>query len=184
MLAISLQSGSNGNSIYVEGGGVRILIDAGISGVKAQTGLASCDRDIRRVDAVLLSHDHIDHIKCAGVYQRKFHLPIYATRKTMSAAMSKGLGQLSDVRSFVAGDMIDFGAMQVHTIRTPHDGVDGVAFVVQCDSRRIGVLTDLGYPFPGLAETVSSCDGVSLRAIDPQISVKARIRSFTETGCR
>ena len=86
MHVISLQSGSNGNCIYLEAGGVKLLFDAGISGIQAKRRLASHDRDIIDVDAVLISHDHVDHSRCMGVYHRKFGLPIYTTAKTYRAA--------------------------------------------------------------------------------------------------
>ena len=89
METFSLQSGSNGNSIYVEADGVRLLFDAGISGVTAESRMGSRDRDIRDVDALIISHDHIDHIRCAGVYQRKYGLPIYVTRPTRTASATK-----------------------------------------------------------------------------------------------
>ncbi len=82
MKTCALQSGSNGNCIYVETDGVRLLFDAGISGVQAERRLAALGRDIRDVDALILSHDHIDHVRSAGIFHRKFGLPIHATRPT------------------------------------------------------------------------------------------------------
>ena len=76
MKVISLQSGSNGNCTYVEAGGTQLLIDAGISGSRAQQRLAALGLDVSSVDAVLISHDHIDHIRYRGVFQRKFGLPM------------------------------------------------------------------------------------------------------------
>ena len=61
------------------------------------------DRDIRTVDALLISHDHSDHVRAAGVYQRKFGLPIYMTTKTR-AALWCSLGQVYDVRPFISGE--------------------------------------------------------------------------------
>ena len=131
MQTFSLQSGSNGNSIYVEADGVRLLFDAGISGVTAERRMAVRDRDIRDVDALIISHDHIDHIRCAGVYQRKYGLPIYVTRQTRTAAgRCCNLGKLCDVRFFQSGESLSFGRVTVYTILTAHDAVDGVAFVV------------------------------------------------------
>ena len=86
MHVISLQSGSNGNSIYVETGGVKLLFDAGISGIQAKQRLAQHGRDIAGVDAVLISHDHVDHSRSMGIFHRKFALPIYTTAKTYRAA--------------------------------------------------------------------------------------------------
>ena len=131
MIAISLQSGSTGNCIYVEGGGTAVLFDAGISGLQAQKRLERFGVDIRRVAAVFISHDHRDHICCAGVYQRKFGLPVFATARTLRAAGAYNpLGEIADVRHFGAGYTLVFGDLAVQTIRTPHDAVEGVAFII------------------------------------------------------
>ena len=82
MKVISLQSGSNGNCIYVEADGVKLLFDAGISASDVQERLAKHGRDATAVDAVLISHDHIDHCRSMGILNRTFGLPIYATAKT------------------------------------------------------------------------------------------------------
>jgi len=165
MIAISLQSGSSGNCIYIEAGGVRLLIDAGITGVQAHDRLAAHGRDIRAVDAVIISHDHGDHIRHAGVYQRKFGIPIYVTPATLAAATARcNLGKLTDVRTFRASDKIRFGDVLVHAIPTPHDGVDGSVFVVEAGKKRIGVLTDLGHVFKDLTRIVASLDAVFLES--------------------
>jgi phosphoribosyl 1,2-cyclic phosphodiesterase len=83
VIAISLQSGSNGNCTYVETNGIRLLFDAGICGIRVASRLAAYERNIREVDALIISHDHSDHINYAGVYQRKYGLPIYTTQKTL-----------------------------------------------------------------------------------------------------
>jgi phosphoribosyl 1,2-cyclic phosphodiesterase len=171
MIAISLQSGSSGNCIYVEAGGVRLLIDAGITGIQAQERLSAHGRDIRKVDAVIISHDHGDHIRHAGVYQRKFGIPIYVTPATLAAAAARcNLGKLSDVRSFRASDKIRFGDVLVHAIPTPHDGVDGSVFVIEAGRKRLGVLTDLGHVFKDLTRIVASLDAVFLESnYDPDM---------------
>jgi phosphoribosyl 1,2-cyclic phosphodiesterase len=171
MIAISLQSGSSGNCIYVETGGVRLLFDAGITGVQARERLAAHGRDIRQVDAVIISHDHGDHIRHAGVYHRKFGLPVYVTPGTLSAASSRcDLGMLADVRHFRSCDKLRFGEVLVHAVPTPHDGADGSAFVVEAGPKRLGVLTDLGHVFKDLVHIVSSLDAVFLESnYDPEM---------------
>jgi phosphoribosyl 1,2-cyclic phosphodiesterase len=171
MIAISLQSGSTGNCTYVEGGGTAVLFDAGISGLQAQRRLERFGVDIRRVEAVFISHDHRDHVACAGVYQRKFGLPVYATRPTMEAARRwMRLGTMPDVRFFRAGQAVEVGALRIETVPTPHDGADGVAFVAALGQRRLGVLTDLGHVFDGLEAVVRSLDAVFLESnYDPQM---------------
>jgi phosphoribosyl 1,2-cyclic phosphodiesterase len=165
MIAISLQSGSSGNCIYVEADGVRLLFDAGITGVQAQDRLAAHGRDIREVDAVIISHDHGDHIRHAGVFQRKFGIPIYVTPATLAAASSRcTLGKLADVRNFRSCDTIKIGSALVHAVPTPHDGADGAAFVVETGAKRLGVLTDLGHVFKDLGRLVASLDAVFLES--------------------
>ncbi len=186
MITFSLQSGSNGNAIYVESNGARLLFDAGISGRLAEHRLAEHGRDIRDLDAVIISHDHGDHVRCAGIYQRKFGLPIYITRATLEAAASWcDLGQLTDVRHFRSGDSLTFGDTTVRTIHTAHDAVDGVAFVVEGDGRRLGILSDLGHPFEGLLDILESVDAAYLECnYDPDMletgnyppRVRARIK--------
>ena len=184
MLTFSLQSGSNGNCIYVEAGGARLLFDAGLSGLATANRMAQHGREIRDVQGVIISHDHIDHIQCAGILQRKFGIPIYVTRRTLAATYCK-LGRLSDVRYFESGDTLEFGRARVHTIRTPHDAADGVAFVVECEGKKLGILTDLGHPFPGLQTLFEQLDAAYLECnYDPEMLesgsypelLKARIR--------
>lgn len=165
MKIIALQSGSNGNSIYVEAGEKRLLFDAGISGKRAAERLAHHERDIRDVDALLISHDHADHVRCAGIYQRKFGLPIHATKHTLRIADAKyPLGRIDDVRHFRAGRALKFGGVTVETICTPHDGVDGCAFVIDDGDARLGILTDLGYVFDELPDVIASLDAVLIES--------------------
>jgi len=186
MKVISLQSGSNGNCIYVEARGVRLLFDAGISGLQAQLRLSAHGRDITHADALLISHDHSDHIRSLGIFQRKFGLPAYVTTETLWAAEeSKNLGKLSDIRHFHAGSTIQFDEVTVETIPTPHDGVDGVAFVVDDGSRRVGILTDLGHVFDGLHAVVESLDAVLLESnYDPRLLANGPYPEFLKQRIR
>ena len=165
MKVVSLQSGSNGNCFYVESGDTRLLFDAGISGKKAQERLAQHGRDIRDVDALFISHDHSDHTKAMGVFQRKFGMPIYITPRTLAAVNRyQSIGKLQRVCLFSAGSSKSFGNVTVHSIPTPHDSVDGVAFVVEDNTHRVGILTDLGHAFEGLKEVLQSLDAVVIES--------------------
>ena len=165
MIAISLQSGSSGNCIYVETPGVKLLFDAGITGVQAAERLAAHGRDIRKIDAVIISHDHGDHIRHAGVFQRKYGLPIYVTPATLAAAATRcTLGKLKDVRHFRSSGKLRFGDAHVQAVPTPHDGADGSAFVIEAGPKRLGIMTDLGHVFQGLSHLVSSLDAVFLES--------------------
>src|SRR5512140_3762329 len=126
MIAISLQSGSSGNCIYVETPDTKLLFDAGITGVQAEERLALHGRDIRAIDAVIISHDHGDHVRHAGVFQRKYGLPLYFTQKTYDTSVRRHpLGKFSDVRFFCSDGRLEFGGVTVEAISTPHDASDG-----------------------------------------------------------
>ena len=186
MRVVALQSGSNGNSIYVEAGDARLLFDAGISGRQAELRLAERGRDIRDVDAVFISHDHHDHIRCAGIYHRKFGLPVYVTRPTLRAASAgMDLGAISVLRHFRAGSAVRVDGVAVETVRTPHDGADGVAFVVDDGRRRLGILTDLGHVFDGLAELIGTLDAVLIETnYDPGMLAHGPYPAFLKRRIR
>jgi phosphoribosyl 1,2-cyclic phosphodiesterase len=170
MFVLSLQSGSNGNCIYVETRGIRLLFDAGISGKQAETRLAQYDRDIRQVDALVVSHDHSDHTRSIGIFQRKFDLPVYLTPDTLDAVQANRAQVTGQTHLFDAGSPLVFGNVTVETIPTPHDGVDGVAFVVDDGRSRLGILTDLGHPFPELDAVVASLDAILIESnYDPDM---------------
>jgi phosphoribosyl 1,2-cyclic phosphodiesterase len=169
VLTFSLQSGSNGNSIYVEAGDVRLLFDAGISGREAQARMALHGRDIRDVDALIISHDHTDHVSAAGIFHRKFGLPIHMTRAAYNG-VHRQIGEVECIHFFAAGDRLTFRDVIVQTIRTPHDGIDTVCFVVEHAGRRLGIMTDLGHPFRGLADALETVDAAYLESnYDPHM---------------
>lgn len=165
MKLISLQSGSNGNCFYIETDSVRLLIDAGISARQADLRLAQHGRDIRDVDALLITHDHSDHAKSMGIFQRKFGMPVYITRSTLAASQRfLKVGKMERVRIFSAGDSLSFGDVIVHSIPTPHDSAEGLAYVVQDPQHRVGILTDLGHAFDGLRDVLRSLDAVIIES--------------------
>ncbi len=171
MRMIALQSGSIGNCIFVQARGVRLLIDAGIAGIQVQERLSALAVDPAEIDALLISHDHSDHVRCMGVYHRKFGIPVYVTERTLLEARRRvKLGTIDDVRCFRSGESFRLGGVTVETIPTPHDSVDGVGFVLDDGQCRLGILTDLGHAFAGLEDVLSSLDAVLLESnYDPQM---------------
>jgi len=114
---------------------------------------------------LVISHDHRDHTHCMGVYQRKFGLPIHVTPDTLATTRQKmKLGRIHDIRLFRSGSTLQFGRVRIETIPTPHDAADGVAFVVDDGTHRLGILTDLGHVFRGLEEIVATLDAVMIES--------------------
>jgi phosphoribosyl 1,2-cyclic phosphodiesterase len=92
------------------------------------------------------------------------------TTKTHRASRRHGLGEIEDIAHFSSGETLRFGNVVVETVATPHDGVDGVVFVVDDGKRRLGVLTDLGHVFNGLKNIIGSLDAVLLESnYDPDM---------------
>lgn len=169
MKTCALQSGSNGNCIYVEAGDTRLLFDAGISGTQAQQRLAARGRNIRDCDALLISHDHTDHSSGAGVFARKFGLPVYVSERVWHRVRRR-VGEVPDVRFYSPGQSLQFGSVTVRTVPTPHDGTDTVCFVIEQESKRLGVLTDLGHAFAGLSGLLRQLDAAYLESnFDPEM---------------
>lgn len=170
MKVLVVQSGSNGNCVYVETRRTRLLLDAGVGVQRVQRAVGSCGGDLRELTALLISHEHSDHIRSAGPLQRRFGVPIYMTRRTLAAVERSAGASLEEVRHFAAGETIEFADVAVHTIRTPHDCVEGVAFIVDDGRKRLGILTDLGHVFDGLDRIIRSLDAVILESnYDPQM---------------
>jgi phosphoribosyl 1,2-cyclic phosphodiesterase len=91
-----LYSGSSGNATYIANKTTNILVDAGLSGKRIQEAFCSIGVDIRSIDAILITHEHRDHIKGAGILSRRYNIPIYATGLTWDA-MAGDLGMDRDV---------------------------------------------------------------------------------------
>jgi phosphoribosyl 1,2-cyclic phosphodiesterase len=169
IITFSLQSGSNGNAIYVETPDARLIFDAGISGRQAELRMAARGRCIRDCDGLIISHDHADHVRCAGIFARKFKLPLFVSPKTLSAAQWQ-VGKLGRVEHFKPGKAMRFGGTTVESVATPHDAAEGSAFVISHGGRRLGILTDLGHVFDGLPELVSGLDAAYLESnYDPDM---------------
>lgn len=165
MIFISLQSGSNGNCFYVETETTRLLFDAGISARQAAHRLASTGREIKAVDALFISHDHSDHTRAMGTYHRKFDVPVYATERTLNAIHRRSRqGTLRQVHTFQSGETVRFGGLNIESICTPHDGVDGVAFIIDDGLCRLGIFTDLGHVFAGLVDNLATLDAVVIES--------------------
>jgi len=167
MEVITLQSGSAGNCVFVRSGETRLLFDAGISGCKAESRLAEYGYDIRDCNALVLSHEHSDHISGVGVFHRKFGLPVYANLRTWNATRAKpSTGWIGSPNYFESGKPFRIGSLRIETFRTPHDAIDGVCFVIEVveSGERFGLLTDLGHVFSGLQKVICSLDAVLIES--------------------
>lgn len=156
-----LGSGSRGNSVYIESGRTGILIDAGFSGKEMQSRLLKVGRDLQYVQAILLTHEHNDHIGGVGVLSRKCRIPAYANPGTFAAGEIK-LGRLFARMEFDTGSQVEIGDLLVRSFSVSHDTADPVGFVVSDGQNSIGYCTDTGKVSHLIARRLSGCNALIL----------------------
>lgn len=141
----SLSSGSSGNCQYIETDKMKVLVDAGLSGKKTQELLMSIDVDASEIDCILVSHEHGDHVKGAGILSRRFDIPIYANKNTWNR-MEDGLGKLKDhnIKTFNTDCDFELGDLGILPFKVSHDSAEAVGYSFYNKNKKISVLTDTG----------------------------------------
>jgi phosphoribosyl 1,2-cyclic phosphodiesterase len=138
-----LGSGSKGNCAYLETDEVRLLIDAGFSARQIRTRLAAIGRSPESLTAILITHEHSDHIQgLTGL--DKLKIPTYCNRATRDAIEAQLMIRLES-RLFNTRDTFDIGDVSVETFDIPHDAQDPVGFLIRTSTANVGFLTDLGH---------------------------------------
>lgn len=127
----SVASGSCGNCHYIGFEGTGILVDAGLSGKKVRENLESIDIGMDGLKAILITHEHVDHIKGAGILSRKHDIPIYANARTWQE-MGDKLGKVSpeNIQVFETGRSFDIGSLRIKAFGIHHDAADPVGFCI------------------------------------------------------
>ncbi len=140
-----LFSGSSGNVSFVEGGGVRLLVDAGLPGKKIALALRERGEDPASIDALLVTHDHSDHVAGVGVFARRFGVPVYANERTWEA-MLPFVGRMPPdlMRVFETGRDFFIGPLNVYPFPTPHDAAEPVGYSIADGEVKLTVMTDIG----------------------------------------
>lgn len=158
-----LGSGSDGNATLVEGGGARVLLDAGLGPRQLAERLQSAGLDPAGLDLVLLSHEHGDHARGAAAFSRKWGVPLAGSRRTLDAA-GIDFSRLPAARSIEAGETLELHGLRVRALSVPHDAAQPLAFVVSSRTASLGHATDLGHLSRGLVAALSGCDAVLLES--------------------
>lgn len=180
-----LASGSKGNAIYVSDGQTSILIDAGLSATETARRFHSRQLSPKRLDAIVVSHEHADHIQGAGALSRRYRLPVYINEQTLSAAKPQ-LGAVHETVKFHAGRAFCIGGLCLHPFSVSHDASDCVGFTIQDGATKMGIATDLGVATQLVCHHLKGCRLIILEANhDPRMledgpypwHVKHRIRS-------
>lgn len=158
-----LASGSKGNSIYLGTENIRILIDAGISTRATKRKLEEIGVDVESIDAILITHDHTDHIQGLKVMAYKMGIPIFANTETAKGIVSQ-YGGCPQFKIFTTGETFTLGDLEIHPFTIPHDTMDPVAFTVKTPTLKLGFCTDLGFTTSLTRTHLQGCDYLYLEA--------------------
>lgn len=156
-----LGSGSEGNALVVEAGATRIMLDCGFSVSETSLRLARLQLDASQLHAIVVTHEHSDHISGVARLARKFSIPVYLTHGTLRAnpAAFAGVPAVNEIDSHRS---IEIGDIELHPFTVPHDAGEPVQFVFGDGSKRLGVLTDTGRSTPHIETMLSNCHALVL----------------------
>jgi len=157
-----LASGSSGNSIYIQLGQTRLLVDAGISTRRIERCLLEIGVKAGEIDALLITHEHTDHIKGLDVLARKYKMPVYAQSRTWDMITCRDKLP-PGCRRELAGSL-DIGGVEVEPFSISHDAVDPVGFCFYHRNHKCAVITDLGVVTKRVEDALSYTDAVVLES--------------------
>ena len=159
-----LASGSRGNSAIVESAGARILVDAGISCRETFKRLKSIGRDPREISAILITHEHSDHVYGLATLSKKLNVPVFmtgATHQAWARALRDDSGELPQIgklETFSSGRPFQVADITVTPFTIPHDAADPVGFTFRAEATKVAIVTDLGYMPPSVRDQLRGCD--------------------------
>lgn len=160
---ISLISGSSGNATFISDGKTNLLIDCGMSGAKLKEALHMIDVLPESLDALLLTHEHIDHTKGAGIVSRRYNLPVYATEGTH---LTSDLGKIADenVKTISDDTAFEIGDIGIKPFAIPHDAKQPVGFTFFIGNEKYSIATDIGKMTQSIADNISGSKKVLLES--------------------
>jgi phosphoribosyl 1,2-cyclic phosphodiesterase len=167
----SLGSGSEGNGLIVESCSTRILIDCGFGIKSTVERLARLDVEPRSLTAILVTHEHSDHIGGVPAFAARYDIPVWATFGTLASVSAEFEG-MTRVYGFDSHECFVIEALQITPICVPHDAREPVQYVIGDGARRLGVLTDLGVSTAHVEACLSGCHALVLECNhDPDMLV-------------
>ncbi|GLI07850.1 MULTISPECIES: MBL fold metallo-hydrolase [Paenibacillus] len=160
-----LGSGSTGNATVVATEEGKVLIDAGLSAKKIDQLLKERGMSASELDAIVVTHEHADHIKGLGAVARKYDLPVYANEKTW-AELDRQIGEIAEENRCVmkTGEMLEFGSLQVESYGISHDAAEPVGYCFYHEEEKLSVATDLGYMSSKVKEKIQDSDVLVLES--------------------
>ncbi len=158
-----LGSGSKGNCTYLGTENTKILIDAGLSGKAIKERLSQINVDIADIDAIVITHEHTDHIQGLKVLALKLGIPVFANTKTAEGIVDT-FHDCPKFKIFSTGETFEYGDLEIHPFSIQHDTLDPVAFTVRVNDLKLGFCTDLGFVTTLVANQLQDCDYMVLES--------------------
>ena len=148
LIFLSLGSGSSGNSYYIGTMSKGLLVDAGVGIRNTKKRLEEVGLGFEQLWGVLITHNHIDHIRSVGAIASKYHIPVYTTaeiHKGIARCPMLGNKTIPKPHCIKKGEVIEIGGFEVTAFSVSHDGADNVGYSILYNNKRFTVATDLGY---------------------------------------
>lgn len=158
-----LASGSKGNCIYLGSANTKILIDAGLSAKAITLKLEEIGVDIAAIDAILITHEHGDHITGLKVLAYKLGIPVLANHETAKGIV-ESFHDCPRFKIFSTGETFSFGDLEIHPFSVQHDTLDPVAFTIRVNGLKLGFCTDLGFVTTLVSNKLRDCDYLYIEA--------------------
>lgn len=157
----SLGSGSSGNATLIASDDTTILLDCGFGVRETERRLTKLGLSASDINALIVTHEHSDHMKGVGAFARKYHCPVYMSHGTYA---SRDYGELPQLEFVSCGQVFMVGDVRIHPITVPHDAREPLQFVFEYQGRRLGVLTDLGSVSEHVVDAFQNCHGLLVEA--------------------
>lgn len=169
MRLLNIASGSSGNATYIGSNNTHILIDAGISRKRINEGLGSVDTGLKDLSAILITHEHTDHISSLGILLRSAEIPVYATKETIEQIkLTKSLGSYNEelFNEIVPDKEFVIGDFTIKPLAVSHDAANPVCYKATENEtgKSLAVVTDLGKSTKHLCENLKQLDILMLEA--------------------
>lgn len=142
----NLYSGSSGNCSFVGTDNINILIDCGESQKKIINALESIGTNINQINAIVVTHEHSDHVKTLGAISKKYNIPVYANEKTFNNMPEQTeLIKEENRKIFNTDDHFEIGDLQIHPFHIPHDAAEPCGYNIYNENNKISIATDIGH---------------------------------------
>lgn len=158
-----LASGSKGNALFVGTSHTKVLIDAGLSAKQIANKLSEINVDLADIDAIVVTHEHTDHIHGIEMLGCKMGIPIFANSDT-ARAIYETIGDAPKFKIFSTGEKFEFGDIEFDPFSIQHDAMDPVGFVLRLGAVKLGICADLGFATTLVQNKLQNCDYLYLEA--------------------